>query len=139
MKPLHDMIQNYKKRTRGPLLVWSEERSKAFHQMIIIEKNNTMYFSRDDCPIYLQTDASQFGIGAYCFQLLDNKEQPIAFVSKSLSQPQFNGAIIQKEAYAIFYSLRNLKGILRDRHVTIQTDSRGLSLEPTQTLWSIDG
>jgi hypothetical protein len=46
-----------------------------------IAKNHKMFFPRDDCPIFLQTDASDYGIGAYCFQLVDNVEQPVAFVS----------------------------------------------------------
>ena len=83
MKPLHDMIQNYEKRTRGRALVWTEEGTEAFHRIIKeIEKNHTMYFPKDDCPIFLQTDASQFGI------------HPVAFVSKSLTQPQYKWAII---------------------------------------------
>ena len=57
-----------------------------------------MYFSRDDCPIFLQTDATRFGIGAYCLQLVDNVKQTVAFNSKSLSTPQYKWAIIQKEA-----------------------------------------
>jgi hypothetical protein len=55
-----------------------------------------------DCPIFFQTDSSDYGIGSYCFQLVNNVEQPVAFVSKSLSSTQFKWAIIQKEAYAIF-------------------------------------
>jgi len=134
MKPLHDMILNYQKKTRGRVLVWTEDGSKAFETIIIeIVKGHTMFFPREDCPIFLMTDASDFGIGAYCFQLVDNKEQPVAFVSKSLATPQFKWAIIQKEAYAIFYALRQLKSILRDRPFTLQTDSRGLRLMKTDS------
>ena len=134
MKPLHDMIQNYKKRTRSKTLVWNPESTEAFYKIVKeIEKNNIMYFPRDDCPIFLQTDASQYGIGAYCFQFVDNVEQPVTFVSKSLSTPQHKWAIIQKEAYSIFYALRTLKGILRDRHFTHQTDNRGLRFMRTDS------
>ena len=144
MKPLHDMIQNYEKKTKGRSLVWTEEGSEAFYKIITeIEKNHTMFFPREDCPIFLMTDASDFGIGAYCFQLVDNKEQPVAFVSKSLSVTQYKWAIIQKEAYSIYYALRNLKGILRDRHFTIQTDNRGLCFlktdsNPMVNRWLVD-
>ena len=85
-----------------------------------------MFFPQVDYPIFLQTDSSDFGIGEYCFQIVDNVEQPVAFVSKSLTSTQFKWAIIQKEAYAIFYALRNLRAILRDRHFILQTDNRGL-------------
>jgi transposase InsO family protein len=79
------------------------------------------------------TDSSDYGIGAYCYQLVDNVEQPVAFVSKTLTTTQFKWAIIQKEAYAIFYALRNLKTILRDRHFTLQTDNRGLRFMRTDS------
>jgi hypothetical protein len=83
-----------------------------------------MFFLREDCPIFLQTDASDYGIGAYRFRLVDNVEQPVAFVSKSLTAAQYKWAIIQKEAYSMFYAFRQLRTILRDHHVTVQTDSR---------------
>jgi hypothetical protein len=92
-----------------------------------------MFFAREDCPIFLQTDSSDYGIGAYCFQLVDNAEQSVAFVSKTLSATQFKWAIVQKEAYTIFYTLRNLKGILRDRPFTFQTDNRCLRFMRTDT------
>ena len=60
-----------------------------------------MHFLNDTDPIFLHTDASEYGIGGYLFQLIDGKEVPIAFVSKSLSVPQLRWAIIQKEAYAL--------------------------------------
>jgi transposase InsO family protein len=134
MKPLHDMIQNYQKKTKGRTLVWSEEGSIAFGRIIEeIEKNHRMFFPREDCPIFLQTDACDYGIGAYCFQLVDNEEQPVAFVSKSLSSTQFKWSIIQKEAYALYYALRQLKAILRDRHFTAQIDNRGLKFMRTDS------
>jgi hypothetical protein len=119
-RALHDMINGYENKTRAKTLVWTEEGIAAFYQIIKeIEKNHTMFFPREDCPIFLQTDSSDYGIGAYCFQLVNNAEQPVAFVSKSLTSTQFKWAIIQKEAYAIFYALRNLRAILRDHHFTL--------------------
>jgi transposase InsO family protein len=126
MKPLHNMIKNYQKKTRSKAVVWSEEGTKAFLQIITeIEKGHTMYFPREDSPIFLMTDACDYGIGAYCFQLVDNKEQSVALVSKSLNDTQYKWSILQKEAYAIFYALKQLRAILRDRHFTIQCDNRG--------------
>jgi hypothetical protein len=78
MRALHDMITGYEKKIRGKTLVWTEEGIAAFYQIIKeIEKNHTLLFPRDDCPIFLQTDSSDYGIGAYCFQLVDNAEQPV--------------------------------------------------------------
>jgi transposase InsO family protein len=126
LKPLHDMIQNYQKKTRGRILLWSKEGEESFHKIIKeIEKGHTMFFPREDCPIFLMTDACDYGIGGYCYQLVDNKEQAVALVSKALNDTQYKWSILQKEAYAIFYCLKQLLAILRDRHFTVQCDNRG--------------
>jgi transposase InsO family protein len=127
MKPLHDMLEDYSKKARTRLLIWTPEAHQSWDLILIeIGKNHTMYFPDESSPIFLMTDASDYGIGSYCFQKVDNKEQPVAFVSKSLNKSQLNWAIIQKEAYAIFYSLQQLSSILRDRTFTVLTDHRNL-------------
>ena len=83
-----------------------------------------MHFLNDHAPISLQTDASDYGVGGYLFQVIDGKEIPIAFISKSLSKTQLRWSVIQKEAYAIYYSCTYLKCLLRDRKFTIFTDHR---------------
>ena len=127
MKPLHNMIQNYQKKTKGRTLIWSKEGEEAFHQIIKeIEKGHTMFFPREDCSIILMTDACDFGIGGYCYQLVDNKEQTVALVSKALNETQYKWSILQKEAYAIFYCLKQLQAILRDRHLQSSAITEGM-------------
>ena len=124
VKPLHALLTNYQKSKK---ICWTEEAKPAFESIKKeIAKCTTMHFLNDTDPIFLQTDASEYGIGGYLFQLIDGKEVPIAFVSKSLSVPQLRWAIIQKEAYAIFYTCMHLKTLLRDRKFTLQTDHRNL-------------
>jgi RNase H-like domain found in reverse transcriptase len=74
-----------------------------------------MHFLNDTDPIFLHTDASDYGIGGYLFQVVDGKEHPIAFVSKSLSLAQLRWAVIRKEAYATFFVYMHLKSLLRGR------------------------
>ena len=85
-----------------------------------------MHFLDDHAPINLQTDASDYGVGGYLFQTVDGKEIPVAFVSKSLSKTQLRWSVIQKEAYAIYYTCTYLKSLIRDRKFTIFTDHRNL-------------
>jgi hypothetical protein len=64
-------------------------------------------------------------------------------VSKSPNDTQYKWSIIQKEAYAIFYALKQLRSILRDRHFTIQCDNRGLTFlrtdsNPMVYRWLVD-
>jgi RNase H-like domain found in reverse transcriptase len=101
VKPLHSFLTNYCKTEK---ITWTAETLNTFQQIKKeILKCTTMHFINDTDPIYLHTDASDFGIGGYQFQLIDGKEVPDAFVSKSLTTVQLKWAVIQKEAYAIYY------------------------------------
>ena len=66
-------------------LTWTPDTEKAFHELrLIISECPTLYFQDPDLPIYVHTDASDYGIGGYSFQIIDGTERPVAFVSKSL-------------------------------------------------------
>eukprot|EP00969_Alexandrium_andersonii_P159352 7040487-Alexandrium_andersonii.AAC.1 len=81
----------------------------------------------EHAPIYLETDASDYGIGAYLYQLVDGTQQPIVFLSKTLSKVQQRWSTIEKECYAIWYALKSLEHLLRDVHFTLRTDHRNLT------------
>ena len=66
----------------------------------------TMHFLSDTDPIYLHTDASDYGVGAYLFQLVDGQETPIAFVSKSLNKAQLRGLLYRKKHMLSFIRAR---------------------------------
>ena len=61
------------------------------------------------------------------YQLKKNKKIPIQFISKKLNETELKWNIVEKEAYAIFYSMMKLDHLLRDRHFILQTDSKILS------------
>ena len=70
------------------------------------------------------TDASEYGIGGYLCQIVNGKEIPIAFVSHSLTP-------VEKECYAIVYSLKKLLYLLGDRKFTVRTDHLNLTFQDT--------
>ena len=79
-------------------------------------------------PIYLQTDASDYGIGAFLFQLTpDGTVRPVEFLSKSLSKVQRRWHTPDKEAYAIIYALKRWDYLLRDVRFVLQTDHKNLT------------
>ena len=65
-------------------------------------------------------------MGGYLLQTVDGIDQPVAFVSRSLTKSQLRWSVIQKEAYGIFYSCMYLQSLLRDRLFTVRTDHRNL-------------
>jgi RNase H-like domain found in reverse transcriptase len=71
-------------------------------------------------------DRSDYGIGGYRYQIINDTKQLIAFVSKSLTQTQLAWSTIQKEAYAFFFCCTHLDNLLRDRIFTILTDHNSM-------------
>jgi hypothetical protein len=81
----------------------------------------------EQSPIFLHTDASNYGIGAYLFQVVDGINRPIAFLSKSLDDRMRRWDTPQKEGFAIFYALDKFDYLLRDRKFTVRTDHVNLT------------
>jgi len=124
-KPLEDMITNYEVRRK---LVWTPEGTKAFEFVKdAIRKCPKLFFIDEQAPVYLHTDASDYGIGAYLFQTVDEKEIPIAFMSKSLTTDEIKWSTIEKECYAIVVALHKFEYLLRDRKFTLRTDHDNLT------------
>jgi transposase InsO family protein len=86
-----------------------------------------LYFMDTNAPVYLHTDASKYGIGAYLFQVVDGMEQPISYMSRALSKTELRWSTTDKEAYAIVYALYKFEHLLRDVEFTIRTDHKNLT------------
>ena len=124
-KPLQDMIIDYEKKRK---LIWAHEAEQAFIKVKeAIRSCPKLFFMDDNAPVFLHTDASDYGNGAYLFQIIDGLEQPIAFMSKTLSAEEIKWSTIEKECYAIVYSLRKFEYLLRDKHFTLRTDHANLT------------
>ena len=88
--PLQALINpKYTRRVGGNPIAWNTIAETAFDSIReAIHQCPKLFFMNDTSPISLQTDASDYGIGAYLFQTVDSKELPIAFISKSLAKSQ---------------------------------------------------
>ena len=124
---LEELARNYE--PRKPV-AWTDETDAAFEKIkTAINNCPQLFFLNGDltCPIFLHTDASDGGVGAHLFQKVDGQIRSIAFVSKALSTSQRRWSTTEKECYAIYYSIRKLDYLLRDRHFTLRTDHRNLT------------
>jgi hypothetical protein len=124
---LNAMIHNYEY-TKTHKLQWTEETSRAWEEIkIAIDKLPTLFFIDSELPRYVDTDASDYGIGAYAYQKdSEGNDRPVAFISKSLNAEQCRWSTIEKEAYAIYYALVKWEYLLRDVKFTIRTDHKNL-------------
>ena len=124
--PLFNIIKHAAKKQEK--LVWNDDAATAFENIkSLISRSPMLYFIHDTAPIVLMTDASDYGVGVYLYQLIDDKKELVALVSTSQSQTQLKWSVIQKEAYAIFYCCTYLDAMLRDRQFTILTDHKNLT------------
>ena len=125
MRPLHQMVSDY---DRNRQLVWTPEAELAWDTVRQqIRDCPTLYFIDQKAPIYLHTDASDYGIGGYLFQIINGEHRPVAFMSKSLTGAELRWSTIEKECYAIVYSLKKFEHLIRDTKFTLRTDHKNLT------------
>jgi hypothetical protein len=95
-KPLNDIMIPYKK---GTSIDWTprlEQCSKDVQESV---SNCPKLFYVDlSLPIHVRTDASDYGIGGYIFQLDQQHELPIRFISKALHKAQLKLSTFEKKA-----------------------------------------
>lgn len=86
IKPLYDLIHDYQPQKK---VFWNEKSTIAFDNIRdAINKLPTLYFLNHNAPVFLHTDASDYGIGGYLFQMVDGIEQPTLFMSKALTKEE---------------------------------------------------
>jgi len=126
VRPLHKVLDGYDKKKR---LIWTPELLQSFADTKkAISGCPKLYFLDDVSPIYLHTDASQYGMGAYLFQVRDGISYPIRFLSKAFDDRMSRWSTIQQEGYAIYYAITQWDYLLRDRKFTLRTDHDNLTM-----------
>ena len=128
MAPLYALLPRNRKYNPGEGLKWTPQLEQHFiDTQKAVSLCPKLYFLTTGAPIIVMTDASGYGVGGYVYQLVEGVELPISFVSKTLSAQQKVWDTREREAYAIFYTLRTLDYILRDVKFTLRTDHRNLT------------
>ena len=108
-------------------LTYTPKEEKDFHNIVeAIGQCPKLYFMDDNAPITVMTDASDYGIGGYIYQTIGGVETPIAMMSKSLNKTEQNWTVEEKEAYAIYYTLRKYEYLLKGVKFTLLTDHKNL-------------
>ncbi len=112
------------------VIVWSKEAMEAFEGLQkAIQACPLLFFLEDKGEIILETDASDYGIGAYLYQIVpggDPETRPVAFMSRSLNSTERRWATIEKECCAIYESVKQWEYLLGGRFFTIRTDHKNL-------------
>lgn len=127
MGPLNLMLQGYTKGSKR-ILLWTQQGADAYSKLVDRIKNcPKLWFINENEPIYLHTDACNYGVGAYLFQIINGQEQPIAFLSRAFRDAQLNWSTAEQEAYAIYYAFMKFEHLIRDVPFILRTDHRNLT------------
>lgn len=133
-RPLDKLVANYKI-AKHKVVPWTEETISAFKSLQqAIATCPKLFFMVDDAATYLETDASDYGIGAFLYQMVQQPAQapgtlslqPIAFMSQSLTPSEHNWSTIEKECFAIYTSVKLWEYLLSGRFFTLKTDHKNL-------------
>ena len=116
---------------RTKKFIWTTAAETAFLDMQdAIRKCAKLYFLVDDDDsslIVLRTDASDYGYGAYLCQIIDKREYPVLFLSRSFKKSELNWKTQDKECYAIYKALEKFQYLLYNRMFVLETDSKNLT------------
>ncbi|KAG6455309.1 hypothetical protein O3G_MSEX009130, partial [Manduca sexta] len=119
--PLNKLTSS-KKNT--PPFQWSDAAEKAFVQLKSLLVNAPVLICPDfNYPFEVHTDASNFGVGGMLSQTIDGVEHPVAYMSRSLSGPERNYSVTERETLAVLIALEHWRCYLDNgKPFTVYTD-----------------
>ncbi len=74
----------------------------------------------------IRTDASDVGVGAVLLNIIDGKEIPIMYLSKTFTEAATRWNTTEQEAYGIWYALTKWAHLILGHHIIVETDHRNL-------------
>ena len=114
--PLHSLTR------KGVSFDWTQECTSAFtvlkDQLVQAPVLAYPSFLHSASEFVLQTDASAVGLGA----VLEQDGHVIAYASRSLTAPERQYSVIQRECLAVVYALKQFRHYLLGRHFQLLTD-----------------
>ena len=129
---LHKFVENMSEKTtplrqllhKDSAWSWEKQHQDAFDSLKEdLCKAPTLKYFDPSKQVKLTVDASKSGLGAACLQ----DEAPIAYASRSLTQPELNYAQIEKELLAAAFACAKFHDyIYGKREVIIETDHKPL-------------
>ena len=107
---------------------WSVDEEKAFKntKQLLLSSQLLVHFDSSK-QLILCCDASAYGIGAVlAHRTSDGVEQPIGFVSRTLTKAEQNYSQIEKEALSCIFGIKRFHSYLYGHHFTLITDHKPL-------------
>ena len=122
LQPLNQLLQ------KNQDFTWTPQCEAAFNKAKdSLSSSNVLVHYDPSLPVILESDASQYGIGAVILHRFPNgDERHIAYASRSLNSPEQNYSQIEKERLAIIFGVTKYYMYLFGCKFTLQTDHNPL-------------
>ena len=123
--PLTDLLRKGKP---AQLEDFGEKESEAFENLKqLLTSAPVLSLPRDDLPVSIETDASDYQIGVVLMQTHeDGEKHPVGYWSRTLQPAERNYSTTEKECLALVWSCQILRPYLEGRHFTAYTDHQCL-------------
>ncbi|UYV79019.1 hypothetical protein LAZ67_17000657, partial [Cordylochernes scorpioides] len=120
-KPLHDLLRNNVK------FFWSNEQEQSFQILkSALTTDPVLGHFKEDAETLVHTDASGYGLGAVLTQLVEGKEKPIAYASRTLNAAERNYSTTERECLAVVWAIYKFRPYLFGKHFTVVSDHHSL-------------
>ena len=108
-------------------LVWNVSCQEAFDTLKShLTSAQVMGYPTETGEFILDTDASNFGIGAVLSQIQDERERVVSYASRSLNKAERNYCVTDKELLAVRYFIEHFRYYLLGRKFTLRTDHQAI-------------
>ncbi|KAL7857234.1 hypothetical protein SRHO_G00161330 [Serrasalmus rhombeus] len=120
-KPLHELTK------KNVSFQWTPECQASFEQLkSSLTTTPVLGYPRDHGDLILDTDASNFGIGAVLSQVQDGAERVLAYGSRRLSPTEQNYCTTRRELLAVVEFTRHFRQYLLGRPFIVRSDHSSL-------------
>lgn len=123
-EPITSLIKGRKK---GLPIKWTDEAENAFQLLKErLVSAPILTTPRWDKPFFIQTDASDVGIGAVLFQEDGGFEHPVAYASRKLTKAERKYTVTERECLAVLFGVEKFRGYVEGTPFTVITDHSSL-------------
>ena len=120
--PLHELAQD-----AGANFEWTDEAKKTFQNLKqLLTSTPVLGYPDSRGEFVIDTDASNYGLGAVLSQTQDGVERVIAYYSRALSQAERNYCATRKELLAVVQAVKHFHPYLYGKKFKIRSDHASL-------------